>query len=146
MEETPQEDLVIMCSVSNSLNVQNDWVRAGEIVVVINEYRSFVGLDALHFNKGMAAELALDHNVYMIDQGRISHDNFIQRATILSDAGAQAVGENVAFGYTSPEELVNAWINSISHREVLEGNYTDAAIAVSKDLYGTEFVTMLVTR
>jgi uncharacterized protein YkwD len=144
VEEIPDQGLIIECTVS--ADISNNWDRANEIVTEINSYRESINLSAFRTNKGIAVDLGLEHNVYMMDRQRISHDNFQQRARILSQQGAQSVGENVAFGYNNGAEVVNAWINSQEHRDVLEGNYTDASVAVTKDIYGVLYITLLVTR
>lgn len=144
VEEMPEQDLIIECTVS--VNISNDWSRANEIMMEINTYRESINLSVLEINKGVAVDLGLEHNKYMIDRQRISHDNFNQRAMILSQQGAQSVGENVAFGYNNGAEVVNAWINSPEHKEILEGNYTDVSVAVTKDDYGVSYITLLVTR
>ena len=78
--------------------------------------------------------------------GAISHDNFSERAEGLSNQGAQAVAENVGFGYTSAQDLVNAWINSPSHRDTMEGNYTHTGIGALQNNHGDYYVTQLFYR
>ena len=57
-----------------------------------------------------------------------------------------AVACNVAFGYNSPEEVVNAWIESPMHLDSLEGNYDSAAVGIRQDEFGTNYITMILFR
>ncbi|MEZ4874441.1 MAG: CAP domain-containing protein [Flavobacteriaceae bacterium] len=59
---------------------------------------------------------------------------------------AESVGENVAFGYSDAQKLVQAWINSPSHRSVLEGNYTHTGFGVMQNTSGKYFFTELFYR
>jgi uncharacterized protein YkwD len=78
----------------------------------------------------------------MIDKNTISHDNFYQRKEILEqNAEAIEVSENVAYGFSSPESLVNAWINSPSHRETLEGDFTEFDISAEQNENGKWYYT-----
>ena len=127
---------------------ETDWALANQILGYINNFRTDIGLEPLIMEPTITTALAVSHSEYMKEQDRISHDNFSERATILADQGAQAVGENVAFGYSSAHEVVNAWINSPSHRDVLEGNFTHAGIGTVNDKFNNthKFITFLVTR
>ena len=82
----------------------------------------------------------------MISQGLISHDGFADRAEILNNNGALSVGENVAFGYEDGYDVVNAWINSPDHRDVLEGNYTHVGLGIRKDVLGINYITLILIR
>ncbi len=127
---------------------ETDWDLAYKILGYINDFRTNMGLEPLSMETTINTALAVSHSEYMEEQERISHDNFIERATVLGSQGAQAVGENVAFGYSSAQEVVNAWINSPSHRDVLEGNYTHAGIGIVEDDFQStlKYITFLVTR
>ena len=51
----------------------------------------------------------------MIEVDNVSHDNFFQRKQSLqTNASANIVSENVAYGFNSAESVVNAWLNSPS--------------------------------
>ena len=101
-----------------------------EILSLVNAHRTGMGLPALS-SLNLISGLADGHNHYMIEAGKISHDNFSQRAqTLMEEAGAKSVGENVAFGYCSAEGVVKGWLNSACHREIIENpNYTHFGIS-----------------
>src|SRR5680860_649120 len=83
-----------------------------EIISLVNAHRTSLGLNALS-TLNLISGVADGHTQYMIDAGVISHDNFAQRAqTLMEQAGAKTVGENVGYGYSTAEGVVNAWIAS----------------------------------
>ncbi|MCD8519445.1 MAG: CAP domain-containing protein [Erysipelotrichaceae bacterium] len=43
------------------------------------------------------------------------------------------VGENLGSGYRTPEQVVNAWMNSTSHRaNILNEKYEELSVAITK--------------
>ena len=112
-----------------------------EILELINNHRLSIGLGVLN-DLGAIKAQAYGHTDYMIDRSEISHDNFLQRkANLINNAGASRVGENVAYAYSSSESVVNAWLNSEGHRNVIEGDYTDFDISAEKDNNGKWYFT-----
>ncbi|RNC87160.1 MAG: CAP domain-containing protein [Winogradskyella sp.] len=112
-----------------------------EILELINAYRISKDLNPLTNNTTVKA-VAYTHTDYMREVNNVSHDNFYARKQSLQEnQNAQTVSENVAFGYTSAESLVNAWINSPSHRNNIEGNYTDFDISAEQDEEGDWYYT-----
>ncbi len=133
-------------AVQLSLAQESDWPFALEILQLINEHRRTLELNDLAADRSHATALAVEHAHYMIAQGKISHNNFAYRSNILKNLGAVSVGENVAYGYSAAETLVQAWLNSPSHRQVIEGPYTDAGFGIIEDERGVYYFTMLVYR
>ena len=112
-----------------------------EIMELINEYRINQGLTPLAPMEVIKAE-AFSHTDYMIENSEVSHANFYQRRTnLVNNAGAKSVGENIAYAYSSPESVVNAWINSDGHRAILEGDFTNFDISAEKDADGRWYYT-----
>jgi uncharacterized protein YkwD len=104
-----------------------------EIMELINNHRISLGLDALSPLDKIKAE-AYTHTDYMVRTEDISHANFYQRRTnLVNSVGAKTVGENIAYAYSSPQSVVNAWIASEGHKTVLEGDFTDFDISAEKD-------------
>lgn len=126
-----------------SLSLETDWVFADEILDLINEYRIAEGLSVIEKNKQHASAYATDHTNFMIDQNRICHDNFSFRSAAMKDRGALSVGEIVAYGYTTADEVVNAWLNSPSHLNSIKGNYNKAGFGVLKNEEGNYFFSVL---
>ena len=114
-----------------------------EVLDLVNEYRVSQGLEVVIFGD-VAYDFAASHNEYMIEQGVISHDNFISRSTDLTvKADADFVSENVGKDFTTARGVVNAWINSATHKKVMEGDFTYTAISVKEDANGVLYFTEL---
>ena len=112
-----------------------------EILELLNNHRLSIGLNPLKSMSTIKAQ-AYGHTGYMIDNSEVSHDGFLARKEALTSyTGASRVGENVAYAYSSPESVVNAWINSDGHRQIIEGDYTDFDISAEKDTNGKYYYT-----
>jgi len=102
------------------------------VLRLTNAFRQQNGLRPLSYNDKLA-NAAQRHSVNMANQDFFSHtgkdgSSFSQRVTA---AGYQwsFTGENIAAGYTTPQAVVNAWINSPGHRAaMLNPNYQDIGI------------------
>ena len=104
-----------------------------EIMELINDHRITVGLPSLSQMDEIKAE-AYSHTDYMIENDEVSHANFYQRRTnLVNRVGALTVGENIAYAYSSPVSVVNAWLNSEGHRAIIEGDFTNFDISAEKD-------------
>ncbi|WP_452224643.1 CAP domain-containing protein [Lacinutrix chionoecetis] len=112
-----------------------------EIMELINEYRIEQGLNAL-VNHDLVKSQAYTHSDYMVETGNVSHVNFYSRKSFLvNNAGANVVTENVAYGFTSAESVVNAWINSDGHRANMEGDYTNFDVSAEQNEEGKYYFT-----
>lgn len=112
-----------------------------EIMELINVYRIEKGLNALS-NHDLVKSQAFNHSDYMAEANNVSHANFYSRKTFLvNNAGASVVTENVAYGFTSAQSVVNAWINSDDHRKNMEGNYTDFDVSAEQNEQGKWYFT-----
>ncbi|MDX1272030.1 CAP domain-containing protein [Bizionia paragorgiae] len=112
-----------------------------EILELINAHRINLGLNTLSDNPLVKGQ-AYSHTEYMIQDNEISHDYFYSRENYLvQHAGAVRVGENVAYGYTNAEAVVNAWIASEGHRENIEGDFTNFEISAEQNSLGQWFYT-----
>lgn len=112
-----------------------------EILELINEHRISVGLNPLN-NLNIVKSVAFSHTDYMVEVNSVNHDNFYQRKISLEqNANAKKVGENVAYAYSSARSLVNAWLNSDSHRQNIEGDYTDFEVSAEQNREGKWYYT-----
>ncbi|MBO3116305.1 CAP domain-containing protein [Winogradskyella sp. DF17] len=112
-----------------------------EIMELINAHRINEGLSTLQDHSTVKA-VAFTHTDYMIEVDNVSHDNFFQRKQSLQlNADANIVSENVAYGFSSAESVVNAWLNSPSHRENIEGNFTDFDVSAEQNVDGKWYFT-----
>jgi len=123
-----------------------DLTITGEILVLVNQHRQEIGLEALK-RSTIADELAIEHTNYMIAQSNISHDYFnIRFQELQQKVNARGAGENVASGYQDASSVMNGWLNSSGHKANIEGNYTHIGLAAIKDAQGRYYYTQLFYR
>ena len=117
-----------------------------EILDHVNDYRDQNGLPQLaSLDEG--SRQAASHNDHMIESDEVCHDDFAFRYTALVNSEkAKAVSENVAFGYSSAEAVVNAWIKSDGHRENMLGDHTHFGISVKAGKDGRLYFTNIFVR
>lgn len=112
-----------------------------EALELLNAYRIDKGLNALSNNDTVKA-VAFTHSDYMRESNDVSHYNFfVRKQSLQQKENARIVSENVAFGFTSAQSLVDAWINSPSHRSNIEGDYTHFDISAEQDENGDWYYT-----
>jgi len=104
-----------------------------QILELINNHRLSKGLNPLQ-SMTIIKSTAFVHTDYMVDTQTVSHANFFTRSNYLkTNAGAKSVSENVAFGFTSAESVVSAWMRSEAHKKNIEGDFTNFEISAEKD-------------
>jgi uncharacterized protein YkwD len=87
---------------------------------------------------GKLADAAAGHAQDMATNNYFSHTgqdgrSFSQRITAAGYSWT-AAGENIAAGQTTPEQVVNAWLQSPGHCEnIMNGSYTEAGVACAKN-------------
>jgi uncharacterized protein YkwD len=117
-----------------------------ETMNLINSYRVSVGLNALEQINHISHK-SEEHDNYMISNNVVNHNNFVARSeNLISVLAAKRVGENVAFNYNSPQSVVNAWLNSPTHKENIEGNYTHFGISIRKNPDGKKYYTNIFVK
>ncbi|WP_431137615.1 CAP domain-containing protein [Psychroserpens mesophilus] len=112
-----------------------------EILELINAHRINLGLNPLS-NHNTIKAVAFTHTDYMVEVNNVSHDNFFQRKnSLIQNASATKVSENVAYAFSSAQSVVNAWLNSEGHRANIEGDFTDFDVSAEKNNEGKWFFT-----
>ncbi|MBF8150576.1 CAP domain-containing protein [Winogradskyella sp. F6397] len=112
-----------------------------EIMELINDYRINEGLNPLHNHETVKA-VAFTHTDYMIEANSVSHDNFfLRKQSLQANADAYVVTENVAYGFSSAEAVVNAWLASPSHKDNIDGDYTDFDVSAEQNSAGKWYFT-----
>ncbi|MDO7173254.1 CAP domain-containing protein [Mariniflexile sp. AS56] len=112
-----------------------------EILELLNNHRVSVGLTALG-DMSVVKSVAFTHTDYMVDNNEVSHANFYKRSDYLkTNAGASRVSENVAYGYSSADSVVRAWLKSDSHRLNIEGDFTNFDLAAEQNAEGKWYYT-----
>ncbi len=108
-----------------------------KIINITNEYRATNELPPLLRND-ILTRSAVARVQDMLVKQYFSHDapDGKNAQSFIEGEGYKiiAIGENIAYGnYKNERDLVNAWINSPPHREViLNGNFEDIGVAVVK--------------
>jgi len=144
-QKETQETVIDESNYSIDLNLANetDWKMANEILDLVNAHRATLDLAPIIRDQQYGSAYAVDHTQYMIEKTTISHDHFNVRSGALKEQGAKVVAENVAFGFTDAESVVNAWINSPGHRKTIEGPYTHSGFGVIPSDSGKYYFTQL---
>lgn len=102
---------------------------ADQIVSLVNTQRTAAGCDALTVDGSMVA-FAQDHVEFMANGGGFVH----------SKLGPPILAENLSQGFDTPQEIVDAWMDSPAHKQnILNCDYTDTGVAVSGDFAVQEF-------
>lgn len=117
-----------------------------ELLDLVNAYRVENGLNALQIIQHISYK-SEEHNNYMIVTNTVSHDNFSSRKANLEQVvGAVRVGENVAYGFSTPQATLNAWIASEGHRVNLLGNYTHFGLSIRENADGRKYYTNIFVK
>lgn len=111
-----------------------EWAR--QVLILTNNERGKYGLTPLQWDDSLAA-LAEAHCKDMINRNFFSHNNPDGETPFdrMKQAGISylAAGENIAAGQYSPEAVVQAWMNSETHREnILNSDFKYLGVSVVK--------------
>ena len=120
---------------------------ASQVVTLVNAERAKAGLTALTVDTNVtkAANVRAKEIVSSFSHTRPNGSSF---STALTESGAKfkGSGENIAWGQTSPEAVMKAWMNSDGHRaNILNKNYTSIGIGHYQDASGRDYWTQLFT-
>ena len=117
-----------------------------EAMNLINTYRVSVGLNELKQINHISYK-SEEHDHYMIRNNVVNHNDFVARSeNLISVLGAKRVGENIAYNYNSPQSVVKAWLNSPTHKENLEGDYTHFGISIRTNPDGKKYYTNIFVK
>jgi uncharacterized protein YkwD len=127
-------DNEVIASVPPDINCsyQTNTTFEAQVIELINAERTKVGLLPLYAQSqlGTAARL---HSADMACNNFFSHTG--SDGSSLTDRimrqgySGYYFGENIAAGYSTPESVVNAWMNSSGHRaNILNTNYTEIGV------------------
>lgn len=108
--------------------------RRARVVELTNAQRSASGLKGLTVNAALQ-QSAQHYANRLAGDGAFSHTDGSVLATRVTEAGYayQFVGENLALGQTSPNDVVAAWMASPDHRaNMLDGRFTQMGVGVAQ--------------
>lgn len=142
-----KEDDGIYFGKTNDLVISHDASYSemeSTILILINEYRKSLNLAELEC-LNVISNVATTHTHYMVDVGVLSHDNFAIRAqSLIENAAAKSVGENVAYGFGTAQGVVNGWLNSAEHKKIIENpDYTHFGISIESNIDGRLYFTQI---
>lgn len=104
--------------------------KAGLAPLVMNAQLSTA---AESYSKVLASSGCFDHTCGSVP-------NFADRATQAGYTGWNSLGENIAAGYATPEDVVSGWMQSPGHRaNMLSSKFTEIGVGVvsGSGSYGT---------
>lgn len=103
-----------------------------DAAALVNQMRTQNGLQPLKIDGNLSVKARIKSNDMKVNN-YFSHNSptYGTPFQMMQSLGIayQSAGENIAKGYTSAEAVVNAWMNSASHRaNILSSNYTTIGI------------------
>lgn len=101
-----------------------------EVVRLVNVQRANYGLAPLTADDG-AARVAHVRAKEIVQSFSHTRPNGTSCFTAAGEAGVsyRTAGENIAYGYSSPEQVVNGWMNSEGHRKnILSSSFTKIGV------------------
>lgn len=121
---------------------------AEEVVSLVNVERAKEGLDPLTIDIKVqeAAQIRALEIETLFSHTRPNGSSF---STVLKEQNIsyKSVGENIAWGQRSPQDVVNAWMNSEGHRaNIMNANYTKIGVGYYQNTQGTNYWSQLFIR
>ncbi|UQD57189.1 CAP domain-containing protein [Flavobacterium sp. K5-23] len=118
-----------------------------ETLKLINDYRVSIGLNQLEKTSHISFK-SEEHNDYMITNTVFNHNDFNSRSeNIKLVLGAKTVGENIAFNFKTPKDVLSGWLNSPTHKANIEGNFTHFGISIKTDpATGSKYYTNIFAK
>lgn len=117
---------------------------ASQVLKIVNEERSKAGLGELTILDSLVAP-ANKRAQEIKESFSHTRPNGTQWSTVLDEYSVkvQSAGENIAYGYNTPEKVMDAWMNSAGHKaNILGANYGHIGIGVY-EVNGTVYCTQL---
>ncbi|MFI9390076.1 CAP domain-containing protein [Streptomyces bauhiniae] len=106
------------------------------VVELVNAERAKVGCSPVELNSTLT-KAAQDHSADMAAHNTMSHtgSDGSDPGSRITAAGYQwsAYGENVAYGYATPEQVMAGWMDSPGHREnILNCSYKEIGVGLAQ--------------
>ena len=118
---------------------------ANQVVKLVNEERAKAGLSPLSVNS-KAANAAQTRAREIEKSFSHTRPDGSSCNTALTEAGVsfRGAGENIAYGQTTPQQVMEGWMNSSGHRaNILNANYTSIGVGHYKNGAGVDYWTQL---
>ena len=130
---------------STTVETQENATYEEQVVALVNAERAKEGLPALKVDSTLQAA-ALARAKETVQLFSHTRPNGTSCFSILKEYGIsyRSAGENIAYGQRSPEEVVNAWMNSEGHRaNILNKDFTTIGIGYYQAPNGTKYWSQL---
>lgn len=135
---TRAETVTLLERLSKEVELPTFWVEEEQkkIAELVNQERDKAGLEPLNVDLRIN-EVALLKSQDMVKNEYFDHTSptYGTPYEMLESYGIEATrsGENIAVGYESAEEVMEAWMGSESHRlNILNPRYTDIGVGVER--------------
>lgn len=124
--------------------------QESEVVRLVNVERSKHGLQLLKENWELS-RVARYKSADMAKLGYFSHTSptYGSPFTMMENFGIRftSAGENIAMGQRTPQEVMNAWMNSPGHRaNILSPSFSQIGVGLAKNANGTAYWTQMFIR
>lgn len=120
---------------------------AEQIVKLVNDKRTKAGLQALELDTEIASAALVRAKEITTSFSHTRPDGR-KFSTVLTDNGIRfnGAGENIAWGQKSPEQVMDAWMNSEGHRaNILNARFTKIGVGHYQDAAGRNYWVQLFT-
>lgn len=131
---------VVFASTTSSAQAMED-----QVIKLVNVQRARRGLQSLRKNTTLA-KIARYKAQDMVNRHYFSHisPTYGSPFKMMENFGIRfsAAGENIAMGQRTPQEVMNAWMNSPGHRaNILSPSYTQIGVGFAKSKNGVCYWT-----
>lgn len=116
------------------VDIQPPHVNEHNLEILVNKYRVSNGLTELPEDSNLCSYAST-----RAEQIKTEWDHVPFMNNRCATTGYGTCGENLAYGYSTEESTLNGWINSRSHRENLNRNWTATCIKCSGNYCAQEF-------
>jgi uncharacterized YkwD family protein/spore coat assembly protein SafA len=121
--------------------------QENEVIRLVNVQRVNNGLQPLTANWELC-RVARYKSADMANKGYFSHTSptYGSPFKMMENFGLRfsAAGENIAYGQTTPAQVMNSWMNSPGHRSnILNGTYTQIGVGLAKNKNGVCYWTQM---
>ena len=118
-----------------------------QVLELVNKERSKKGLSPLTLDYSLSS-VATKKSQDMINRNYFDHTSptYGSPFDMMKEfcISYRSAGENIAKGQRTPQEVMNAWMNSSGHRaNILSSNFTKLGVGIAKDSNGTLYWTQM---
>ena len=120
--------------------VANPELMAQEVIRLTNIERAKEGEAPLQYHAGLQKAAMLRAQEISIKFAHVRPDGSDSSTAVFENGVGCSNGENIARGYTSPEAVVQGWMNSVGHKAaILRESSTHIGVGFYQNSYGTYF-------